>query len=136
MEIDKYNMVGKDVYMELFKSAHDAIDLYFRSIVLKSKDQCFKSIDEIRQFPLVVIQNDFDNYVLQLTKSLVTEPNYIVQKLGANTIKLIKIVISDWFRSCFSSDIELQTALLCVYQLMSEVPQVRTAAPVTQQVRR
>lgn len=128
MELDKYSMIGREMYLELFKSSYDAIDKYFLAIAQKNRDNCFKAIDEILQYPLTTIKDDFENYILTTTKSLVTEPNNLVKLLGANSLKLIKLALSDWFKECFSSDVELQTGLLCIYQIMMESqPQQRQA---------
>ena len=118
--ISKYELLGRENYLSLFNSSTRVIEDYFRSIAQRNKENCFKSIDELLQYPLVNIRDDFDTYILNLTKSLVTTPNEVVKLLGANTLKLIKLVLSDWFKDCFSSDVELQTGLLCVYQIMSE----------------
>lgn len=120
MELDKYAMIGKEMYLDLFKSSYDAIDKFFIAVAQKNRDSCFKAIDEIIQYPLVTVKDDFETYILDLTKSLILEPNKLVKLLGSNTLKLIKLTMADWFKECFSSDVELQTGLLCIYQIMMD----------------
>lgn len=120
MELDKFSMLGKEMYLDLFKSSYDALDKFFISLAQRNKENCFKAIDEVLQYPLTTIRDDFETYILSLTKSLVTEPNPVVKLLGANTLKLIKLTLSDWFKDSFTSDVELQTGLLCIYQIMTE----------------
>ena len=38
--------------------------------------------------------------------------------MGADTLKLVKMCISEWVISSFGSDVTLQSALLCMYQMM------------------
>ena len=131
MALDKYSMLGKEAYMGLYVSCTDCIESYFTSF--SDKDKLFAAIDSILQFPLYTIKDDFDNYILQLCKDMTYgKLTPVIQYFKQNTLKLIKITMQDWFRSSFQSDVELQSALLCLYQMMiqsSVQPTVTRANP-------
>lgn len=133
MNLSKYEMLGKEQYLSLFKSAYSEIVKYFMALSQRNQQSTFSAIDQIMQFPLTTVQDDLHKVLLDTTKSLVTQPNDLAKALGPNTIKLVKLVESDWFQQSFSSDVELQTSLLCLYQLMSE-GQAQPTRPAATQV--
>ena len=55
----------------------------------------------------------------------------IVQLMGADVLKLVKLSIADWVIESFQSDMMLQTSLLCVYQMLGTAPAVVQQKPGT-----
>lgn len=136
MMLDNYLMLGEEKFLQAQRSSYDSVHKYFVAIGQKSTTQLFASIDEILQYPLSSVEDDFKTYVKALTKDLVTQSdNPVVKLLGANTLKLVKLFLSDWVLSSFKSDVEMQTALLAVYQLMNDSP-VQRAVSVSPNARR
>ena len=43
----------------------------------------------------------------------------VVDAFGSDIAKLIKILLSDWVLESFNSDINFQSALLCLFQMYS-----------------
>lgn len=123
--IDQYCLVGEEGFKEVFKSCKDSFYSYFEAIAQKDKEKVFKSIQEIIQFPLAESKDDFQEVVLSMAKQMVDieqEPRCksLVSTLGADVLKLVKVCVADWVTDGFSSDIELQTTLLCVYQMVTQ----------------
>lgn len=123
--IDQYVLIGEEGFLEVFRSCRDSFYSYFEAIAKKNKDLVFSSIKEIMQFPLAESKEDYQEVVLALTKQLVDvdqdeRSKAIISLMGNDTLKLIKVCIADWVLDGFSSDMELQTTLLCVYQMLSQ----------------
>ena len=62
-----------------------------------------------------------------MTKAMVNYPPYaeqskkIISLFGANTLKIIKFLLAPWIlEDSFKSDLELQTGLLCVFQILTK----------------
>ena len=123
MLLDQYNLIGQDSFREVVKSSKDAIEKYFLDLSSKNKEAMFKSVDEIMTFPLADVTTDFQEVVLEISKAIVgasdnESAKKVFSDMGADTLKLVKMCISEWVISSFSSDVTLQSALLCMYQMM------------------
>lgn len=132
--LDQVVMIGENAFQEIFKSCVDSFLKYFKGIAETSDEQVFRAIEEIISFPLAESKDDFKKTVLNLTHSMVgidEGPSYqrLVELFGSNTLKLVKLCISDWVLDGFGSDMTLQTTLLCIYQMMkSNTTKVQTTA--------
>ena len=123
--IDQIVLVGEDGFKEVFKSCRDAFYTYFEAMAQKNRDKVFQAIQEIMQFPLAESKEDYQEVVLSLTKQMVDieqeeRCRAIVQLFGSEVLKVVKVCIADWALDGFSSDMELQTTLLCVYQMVTQ----------------
>lgn len=123
--IDQLVLVGEEGFKEVFKSCKDSFYKYFEAIAKKSKEQVFASIQEIMQFPLAESKDDYQEVVLSLAKQMVDidqdeKCKNIVSLLGSDVLKVVKVCVADWVLDGFSSDMELQTTLLCVYQMVTQ----------------
>lgn len=123
--IDQIALVGEDGFKEVFKSCKDSFYKYFEAIAQKNKDKVFQAIQEIMQFPLAEAKDDYQEVVLSMAKQMVDfeqdeRCKSIVQTLGGDVLKIVKVCIADWVLDGFSSDMELQTTLLCVYQMATQ----------------
>lgn len=124
MLLDQYQMIGKESFIETLRTSRPSIYKYFYSLANRDKELTFSAISEVLTFPLAETTNEFSSFVSELTKVLVGYSQdekiaKIVQTLGSDTIKLIRICISDWVQQAFQSDATLETALLCIYQMMN-----------------
>lgn len=134
MYLDQYLLIGSSEFKNILKTSADAIEMYFYYLAKRDVPNLFKSIDDIMTYPLADVVVDFQEEVLELTKVLVncssnsaTKYNKeIVSILGADVLKLTKLCISDWVVSSFYSDVTLQSALLCIYQMMEKVGNTQT----------
>lgn len=127
MLLDKYFLIGHDAFVQSVRTAHPYIYLFLESIAKKDKETCFKAIDSILKFPLVTVQQDFQEVLADMTKAMVNYPPYAEQSkkinslFGANTLKIIKFLLAPWIlEDSFKSDLELQTVLLCVFQILTK----------------
>lgn len=127
MLLDKYFLIGHDAFVQSVRTAHPYIYLFLESIAKKDKETCFKAIDSILKFPLVTVQQDFQEVLADMTKAMVNYPPYAEQSkkinslFGANTLKIIKFLLAPWIlEDSFKSDLELQTGLLCVFQILTK----------------
>ena len=127
MLLDKYFLIGHDAFVQSVRTAHPYIYLFLESIAKKDKETCFKAIDNILKFPLVTVQQDFQEVLADMTKAMVNYPPYAEQSkkinslFGANTLKIIKFLLAPWIlEDSFKSDLELQTGLLCVFQILTK----------------
>lgn len=123
--IDQLVLVGEDGFKEVFKSCRDAFYTYFEAMAQKNRDKVFQAIQEIMQFPLAESKEDYQEVVLSLTKQMVDieqeeRCRAIVQLFGSEVLRVVKVCIADWVLDGFSSDMELQTTLLCVYQMVTQ----------------
>lgn len=123
--IDQLVLIGEEGFKEVFKSCKDSYYKYFEAIAKKNSDMVFSAIQEIMQFPLAESKDDYQEVVLAITKQMVDleqdeKVKSIVSLLGSDTLKLVKVCIADWVLDGFSSDMELQTTLLCVYQMITQ----------------
>lgn len=123
MLLDQYNLIGQESFREVVKSSKDAIERYFLALSSKNKEEMFKSVDDIMTFPLADVTTDFQEVVLEISKAIVgatsnESAKKVFSDLGADTLKLVKMCISEWVISSFDSDATLQAALLCMYQMM------------------
>ena len=117
--------MGEEDFRKTIKSSHDFFVSYFLGLAQKNKDLVFKSLTDIMTFPLAELVVDYQEVVNTISKTMVgystdSDVEPIIKILGADAIKLIKLSISDWVIDAFNSDMTLQTALLCVYQIMAQ----------------
>lgn len=124
MLLDKYLMLGDTDFRETVKSSHKAFYKFFESIGKKDKNLCFRAIDKIMTFPLAELEYDYQEVVYDISRAMVGRESTedalsVVQILKADTVKIVKSAIADWMVSSFGSDMELQTALLCYYQMVT-----------------
>lgn len=140
--LDQYSMVGKDSFQELFVSCVDSYIRYFKAISKGNKELVFQAIQEIITYPLAESKFDYELVVNNISKQMVgviNDPVYdeIVRSLGTDVLKLIKVCISDWVLDGFTSDMELSTTLLCVFQMLAARPTpVVSSEPVNRAARR
>lgn len=130
--LDQLELIGEEEFKKLMRSCVDDWFSYFEGIALGSKDQVIKSIKRILMFPLAESKDDFSDTVLAIAKQMVDyekneKAERIVKLLGSNTLKLVKLCVADWVLEGFKSDVELQTTLLCVYQMLSQSSEKKQA---------
>lgn len=124
MYLDKYLMIGDTDFRQSVRSAHASFYKYFISIAKKDKQGCCRAIDEILTFPLAELQDDYQEVVSEIARSMVGmndgQALEIVHMLKSETLKVVKASIADWVTSSFNSDVNLQTALLCLFQMLCQ----------------
>ena len=128
MLLDKYFLIGEQSFLQSVRTSHKYIYTYLESIVKKDKDLCFKSIDQLLTFPLVTVKQDFQEVLLDIIHYSVGYSSYTESSkklstlFGSSTIKVVKFLLSPWIsEDIFKSDVEFQTGLLCVYQLLAKI---------------
>lgn len=123
MLLDKYFMLGNEDFQSSMRSSHQAFYNYFIAIARKDKAACCKAIDEILTYPLAELFDDYQEVVLSLAQTMVglnTSGEAVVSILKADTAKVVKAAMAGWLLDSFNSDINLQTALLCLFQMLSQ----------------
>lgn len=123
MLLDTYTLLGKEKFLESTKSAKDALSLYLMAIVKRDIQSLYKSISLLQTFPVADVKEDFNLLMLSLVRKVVvpdeTEESKVAKALGNNLFKIVKTYSSDWFSNSFDNDIQMQTALLALYQLLT-----------------
>lgn len=137
MLLDKFRLIGEEKFKEELNSSRDSWIKYFTAIVKKSTEMLFESISELITFPLAEIKDDYQELLLDLAKGMVgvevsQELNQIISIAGVNVLKIVKLGISEWVVNSFSSDIEFQTGLLCMYDMLVQMLNT-SAKPVQRQ---
>ena len=125
MFLDQYVMIGEDDFKQTVKSSRDYFVTYFLGIAQKNKDKVFQAISDILTFPLAESSIDYQEVLTSISKTMVgyqvsEEIKPIVDLMGVDVLKLLKLCISEWVIDSFKSDMTLQTALLCIYQMMAQ----------------
>lgn len=124
MLLDLYCLVGEEAFKSSVKSARESLAKYMIAIAKKNTSMLFQAIDELQAFPVADIKDDLDTLLLDMMKALVDKDDSTISKLAQtfniHLLKLIKNVSSDWVKNSFSDDISAQTALLALYQLITE----------------
>ena len=123
MLLDQYFMIGEKDFRESMRSSRLYFIKYFESLAKKDKNLAFQTIDELLSFPLADLRTDFDEVVLNMSQHVVGYKQYedlntLISLLGVDTLKIVKVCMSDWVKDGFSSDVSLQTSLLCLYQMI------------------
>lgn len=122
MLLDTYSLLGKEKFLQSTKSAKDALNMYLTSIVRKDTNQLYQSLSLLQTFPVADVKDDLNFLMFELTKKLLSPTDdtesKLAKALGNNLFKIIKTYTSDWFRNSFDNDVQMQTALLALFQLL------------------
>lgn len=122
MLLDTYSLLGKEKFLESTRSAKDVLLMYFTSILRKDNSLLYKSLSLLQTFPVADVKEDFNLIMFDLVNKLISpddsETSKVAKAYGSNLFKVVKTYSSEWFKNSFDNDIQMQTALLALYQLM------------------
>lgn len=127
MLLDQYQLLGKTSFLESVASSRDQFIKYIVGLVQKDKNKVLSAISSMTTFTLADLKSDYEQFLCDLLKSYLgfydSDPK-VVQLAGmlkANTTKIVKACMSKWVIDSFESDLQFQTALLALFQLMTGV---------------
>lgn len=124
MLLDQYLMIGREDFLETVKSSRQYFLQFFLSLAKKDRMMMYDAIKRLISFPLADLFVDYQQTVLSLAENMTEVANDedvlpVVDAFGSDIAKLIKILLSDWVLESFNSDINFQSALLCLFQMYS-----------------
>jgi hypothetical protein len=138
MLLDLYCLIGAEKFPEVVQSSVSIFARYFMSIYNKNKDLVLKCVEELSSFPMASLKSDFELFVFGLAKSVVgldsgeTEINSISKIFGMDSLKIVRVCMSDWVINSFSSEVLFKASFLAMFQLLSN--QVGHSQGVTKSV--
>lgn len=147
MLLDEYRMVGAEAFKEIVNTARPAFVNYFSAIARGDTESLYEAISDILKFPLVDVQRDFEEILCEMMRSSAGLKgdrfiDDLVTQLGSNLYKIVKLCLEDWVGGSFKSDINMQTMLLCIYQMVNRLgvgsgkPQSSNSIPKSRYARR
>lgn len=127
MLLDKFRYLGEDEFVNCEYVTDQALCKYVASILFKDKTRLYDSIKHLLKIPVATLKVDYQNFFLTLTQAAVDDefecdPNIrkLAGVLAQKTIPFVKLCLQDWVMASFCNDIQIQTALLAVYQSVTK----------------
>lgn len=128
MILERINLIGEEKYNELNFSLDSYFTDYLKALLIKDKELLFKSIDGISTRPVATIKVEYQNYLYNLVRD-----SFNIESLGDSVrdniikglqkgnklIPIVRLLGQDWVMSSFRSQIEMNTALMAIYQQMN-----------------
>lgn len=127
MLLDQYLLLGRDAFLSSVVSSRELFVKYVVGVLQKDKNKVISAINDMMTFTLSDLKNDYESFLYDLLKSYLgyeSEENttsILAKKLGPNTVKIVRACMSKWVLDSFESDVQFQTALLALFQMLSGV---------------
>lgn len=127
MLVDKCMLLGEDDFISTDQSAYNFFVKYVASIFLKDKTGLFSSIEQILRIPVAHSRDDWQNFLLDLMRASIDSESDLVPQmrklstlLGNRVTSFVRLAMGDWVLRSFDSDVQLQTCLLAIYQIVTK----------------
>ncbi len=125
MLLNKYMLVGDEVFRESVRSGLDLYSNLFQSILENREDGVLTYLKELKTIPIMYLQKDFSDFIFEIMKEFsgVGTKDSLIKKLvagyGNNVLKIVKNYYSDWSENIFRSEEDFQSGMLLYYHLLS-----------------
>ncbi len=124
MLLDKYTLIGEDVFKESVKSSLNLYCEFFKAVKGGDSEGVKNSLEGLLTIPLVDLKRDLSELVLLSVKCFSgfnvnhKEVEELVKLYGNDTMKFATHYFGDWTKSIFNSDNDFQAGMLCLYMLL------------------
>ncbi len=125
MLLDKYNLLGAEEFLLTVTSARDNFISYLTGLLRKDKNKVQQAVTGLMSFPLADLKSDYENFLLDLLKASMGEykddPKIVAlaNAMGQKTVKVVRACMAKWVMESFDSDVQFQTALLALFQMIT-----------------
>lgn len=126
MLLDKYMLVGEDVFRESVKFTTGLLCEFFIAVINNKGDKVNEVLGEISKVPMRDLKDDFSNFIVMCLKESLgndsgdEEVKDLVREMGPDVMKLVKHYYSDWMKNIFNSDMDFYAGMLALYMLMKK----------------
>lgn len=131
MLLDKYFMLGDDVFRESIKSSIELYCEFFKGVITGNKEKIITSMNYMLSMVTSDLQRDFAEFIFQCMKVVngfeVKNESIkeVVALYGDDIIQLTKLYFSDWMRNIFDNDIEFKAGMLCLYTMLKSSVKIK-----------
>ena len=125
MLLDKYMLVGDEIFRNSVRSGVDQYCGLFLAILDNDSDGVFGFLTELKSLPIVYLQKDFSEFILEVMKEFSgvgttsSSVKKLVERYGNNVLKIVKNYYSEWSGNIFRSEEDFQAGMLLYYHLLS-----------------
>lgn len=121
MLLDKYLLIGEDMFKESVKFNTALFCDFFKSVFKDDKDRVMEVLNELSKTQLRDLRRDFSGFIFQCLQessgidSENKEVKEFVKLAGGDLLKLVRHYYSDWMRNVFVSEIDFSAGMLSLY---------------------
>lgn len=124
MLLDKYFLIGSEVFKESVKSSLSLYCRFFNAVLVDNQADVMKSLNELMMLPLEDLKSDLADLIMMVMKAYngfevaSNDVKALVSAYGNDIMKLVRAYYSDWTKNFFRSDSDFQAGMLCYYVIL------------------
>lgn len=124
MLLDKYFLIGSEVFKESVKSSLSLYCRFFNAVLVDNQADVMKSLNELMMLPLEDLKSDLADLIMMVMKAYngfevaSSDVKALVSAYGNDIMKLVRAYYSDWTKNFFRSDSDFQAGMLCYYVIL------------------
>lgn len=124
MLLDKYILVGKEVFRESIKFSTDLFCDFFMCVLEDNKEYIMRYLNELSEVPIRDLKDDFSNFILLCMKEFTgigsgnERIKDLVKHLGGDLLKIVQNYYSAWMKNVFTSEVDFLAGMLVLYNFL------------------